>query len=312
MVRCFRRSLIGALGTLALCAAGAQADETVSITVGNDPTEEVPIPVSVTWSSAIASPSVFVTVKPAGGQGCAPNYAADYPNSSDVISTGGTATGTESVNRTFSDPGNFTLCGYLQDGSGSSATVRKATGPVATTVRSAKASVAVASPARVDPGQTFQLSVAVTSELSRSVFVTVKPSGGRGCEPNYAADSTVSDDVNRSDVQGFQTVQTNTTASETNGAYLLCAYVQEESSDVVPEATGFAQYLVGPAATPTTTSTACSNARAQVQTSKRVIKKLRRKLRRTSGSKARKKLNRRLGRAQRSLRAGRRRVSVRC
>ena len=306
-VRCLRRSLIGALWILALCAAGAQADETISITVGNDPTEEVPVPISVTWSSATASPSVFVTVKPAGGQGCAPSYAADAANSSDVLSGGGSASGSESENRTFSDPGNFTLCGYLQDGSSSSAIVRKATGPVGMAVRSAKASVAITVPPRVDPGQTFQLSAAVTSELSRSILVTVKPFGGRGCEPNYAADATVSSDVISSGVQGSQTVQTNTTASEITGGYLLCAYVQEQSDDVVPEAIGFARFLVGPNPT-----SSCATARSQVRAQKRVIKKLRSKLRRTSGSKARKKLNRRLGRAQRSLRAGKRRVSARC
>lgn len=305
MVRCLRRSLIGALGTLALCAAGAQADETISITVGNDPTEEVPVPISVTWSSASTSPSVFVTVKPAGGQGCAPNYAAEAPNSSDVLATGGSATGTRSVNSTFSDPGNFTLCGYLQDGSSSSSTVRKAAGPVAMTVRSARASVAVVAPARVDSGRTLQLSVAVTAELLRTVFVTVKPFGGRGCEPNYAADATVSDDVLSRGIQGSQTVQTNATASQTNGTYLLCAYVQEGSSDIVPEATSAAQFLVGP-------STACSIARSQVAAYKRLTKKLKSKLRRTSGSKARKKLNRRLGRAQGSLRAEQRRVNVKC
>lgn len=239
------RSLIGALTLLALVAGSAQADETISISVGADPTEEVPVPISVTWSSASSSARSYLTVKPAGSQGCAANYQADYATSSTLISSDPSATGTLSANRTFNDPGDFTLCGYLQDSS-SDTTPRKATGPVGVTVRSAKATVAMTVPARVDPGQTFPMAIAVTAELPRRILITVKPAGGRGCEPNYQADSPLSSGVLDDNVQGTQNVQTNVTASTTKATYLLCAYVQEGSEDAVPEATSSAQYLVGP------------------------------------------------------------------
>jgi hypothetical protein len=56
-------------------------------------------------------------LKPAGGLGCAANYDADEPNSTDVIYTYSAGT-TVSANSTFPDPGNFTLCAYVQEGSG--------------------------------------------------------------------------------------------------------------------------------------------------------------------------------------------------
>lgn len=245
LLRGLSRSLIAAITLLALLAASAQADETISISLGADPTEEVPLPISVSWSSAASSVVVLVTVKPSGGQGCAANYAADDPNSSDVISDSGGATGTLSRNQTFADPGDFTLCGYLQNGS-SDTTPRKATGPVVVSVRSAKATMAISVPERVDPGRTFPMTLTVTAELQRQVLVTVKPAGGRGCEPSYAADAPLSADVYDGLVQGTQTITKNVTASTTKATYLLCAYVQEGSTDTAPEATATAQYLVGP------------------------------------------------------------------
>ncbi|HKG39814.1 MAG TPA: hypothetical protein VKB25_12550 [Conexibacter sp.] len=260
MSRFLRRSTCIAALLLAGVAASASAAETISISFGADPTEEVPLPIMVRWTSVGPSPEVHVTVKPAGGLGCAPNYAADDANSSDVISTGGTAVGEDSTNRVFGDPGIFTMCGYLQEGS----TVMAATGPVALTVRSATASIGISAPARVDPGKVFQISFTVTAELARSVYVTAKPAGGRGCEPNYAADDPLSNDVISTGVQGTRAFLENYTASTTRGTYLLCAYVQEGSSDA-PEATASTEYLVAP--------DPCTVAQRSVQRAKRIVRK---------------------------------------
>jgi hypothetical protein len=239
------QALVGAAVLWALVVPSALADDTISVTVGADPTEEVPVAISVAWSSTTTPIGAWVTVKQAGGLGCAPSYAADAPNSDDVITGGSIATGSTSTNRTFSEPGDFTLCGYLQSSSGDTVP-RKATGPIAMTVRSAKATVGLIVPPRVDLGKTFQLGLVTTTELARLVWVTIKPAGGRACEPNYGADAPASDDVLNVRVQGSQTSQNNVTASQTKGTYLLCAYVQESSSDAVPEATTSATFLVGP------------------------------------------------------------------
>ncbi len=91
------RTLLLAL-TLALFGGAAARADTITVTTGPDPTEEVPLPITATWSSG-TSAEVFVTVKPAGPVGCAATYAIDDPNSSDEIYRGGsTATGTVTHN----------------------------------------------------------------------------------------------------------------------------------------------------------------------------------------------------------------------
>ena len=247
MFRTLSLTLIALLACLAFGAASAQAADSISITVGGDPTEEVPLPITVAWTSALTSPRVMVTVKPSGGQTCGANYAADTPNSDDVIYRDdlGSSLG-YARNWTFRDPGTFILCGYLQTTS-SDTTPLKTTGPINVTVRQAKATVAINVPPRVDPGQVVQLSFPVTTELGRNLYVTVKPVGGRGCAATQSLDEPLSDQVlYDTEVQGTQTVQRNFTASQTKASYLLCAYIQEFGSDPSPEATASATFLVGP------------------------------------------------------------------
>jgi hypothetical protein len=233
------------LALFALAGARAEAD-TISVTAGPDPTEEVPLPINVGWSSSTAEQYAFVTIKPSGPLGCGGSYAADAPNSEDVITTyTGAAAGTRSQNWTLNAPGTYTLCAFLQTG-GSATAPAAASGPITLEVRSARASVALTVPPRVDANQRFPVVAAVTAELERYVFVTIKPAGGRGCEATYSLDAPNSEDVLSKYVQGTQAASTDYTAPRTNGTYLLCAYVQEGGSDPAPEAAGSATILVGP------------------------------------------------------------------
>lgn len=292
MLRCMRLLLIGTIAYFALFVGPAQAVDTVTVTFGADPTEEVPLPITAAWSSTDSSVRVRVTVKPAGGLACAANFAADNPNSNDVIYTSGTTSGSTSENETFSEPGVFTLCGYLEDPSTDA--VLMATGPLTLAVRSAAATVALAVPPRVDPGQTFAVTAYFTAELSRSLFVTVKPAGGRGCEPSYAADSPNSRDViYTSGVQGTGNRQENFTASDVNGNYLLCSYVQEGSSDTAPEAVNQALFAVGP--------DPCAAARSALAAAKRKLRSIQ-----TSVTRNRKAVARYTSAARRGSRASRR------
>ena len=77
--------LCGSMAALTLITPTAQAAETITVGFGADPTEEVPLPVTATWVSALPSPEVFVTVKPAGGLGCAGSYAADEPRKARAV-----------------------------------------------------------------------------------------------------------------------------------------------------------------------------------------------------------------------------------
>lgn len=257
-----RRALLLALAMLMVTAANAQADS-VAISFGPDPTEEVPIPITASWSSTSPDASVFVTIKPDGPLGCGSSYLVDEPNSSDLLSSSDALTGSTTKPWTIEDPGTSIVCGYLQDTYRDTSPLA-VTGPVMLGVRSARASVAIQAPARVDVGSVFQLNVPVVTELRRTVIVTIKPAGGRGCEATYLLDEPNSSDVFSKDVQGNQSVAANVTASTTRGTYLLCAYVGESYRDVSPEAITAATFLVGP--------DPCIEARAQLTSATKAVK----------------------------------------
>ena len=149
----------------------------------------------------------------------------------------------------------------------------------------------------MDTGKVYSLAVNATTELQRTVFVTVKPAGGRGCEATYAADDPLSTDVMTTSNQGAQTLTRNVTASSTNGTYLLCAYAQESGNDAAPEATAFAQFLVGPdpcltaKAALTSAGKALRNAEASVNRNRAAHKRYSRAVKR--GSKRARPLKRR-------------------
>jgi len=247
MLRTIQLTVRCALACFSLSTATALAADSVSVTLGGDPTEEVPLPVTVAWTSSLTDPYVYVTVKPAGGQGCAASHSADSSNSTTLISTDGPGSSPGFIrNWTAPDPGQFILCAYLQT-TYSDAVALKTAGPIPVTVRQAKATISVVAPARVDAGQPFPLSLPGTAELRRYVWVTSKPAGGRGCAATYDLDRAQSTVViSEAALQGTQTIQQNVTASQTTGTYLLCAYVEESYGDTNAEATASTTYLVGP------------------------------------------------------------------
>jgi hypothetical protein len=248
MTRSLFPALLGVLLLLCLTVAAAADADSISLTTGADPTEEVPLPITATWSTAQRSPRVLVTVKPAGSLGCAPTYAVDDPNSSDVIydTSATNPTGSTTSNWTPEDPSSWIFCGYLQSSEDSTVTLATSA-PLTVAVRGARASASIVVPARVDSGQPYPLSVPVTSELARQLYVTVKPAGGRPCEATYALDDPNSSDaIYAQPVSGNQTVTVNASAITAVGGYLLCAYVQEDSSDTAAEATAQATFQVGP------------------------------------------------------------------
>lgn len=236
------RALLLALALLGPGAASAAAD-TVTVTVGPDPTEEVPFVVNASWASAVKRQHVSVTIKPAGSLSCAVNRGADEPVSDSVVSAStDDVAGTVSNTVARDAPGDYVLCAYLQ--SGHDATVPAAvSGPVSVTVRPARASISLAFPPRVDPGQPFPVSAAVTAEVFRYLFVEAMPDGGRGC--GAAAVITTPALIARP-VQGVQTVSDERPAPEAGGRYLLCGFVQEGGWDTAADAIATGTFSVGP------------------------------------------------------------------
>ena len=230
-VRLVCGALVLAFVWLLVVAANAQAVESVTVTFGPDPTEEVPLPIRMTWTTADPDPFVVLTSKRTGVRGCGATHAIDDPYSTDILTRpgGSTATAFRTLRR-FAGPGSRTLCGYLQRSPVDAAPLAR-TGPITVPVRSARASVAISAPVRVAPRQAFALNVSVTAELRRYVVVTNKRAGARGCAPSHALDDPVSRDVLVSYLQGTQTRTQMVLAPRMAGTYLLCAYVQEGGRD---------------------------------------------------------------------------------
>ena len=263
MPRSFRASCLALVVLLSGAAAAAPAAaDTLSISYGADPTEEVFTPITATWNSTESNVRVIVTSKP-GVQSCGTSYAADDAYSRDWINRVVGASGSTSRNWRLFDPGTVTLCGYLQRAA--DAAPLATAGPVRLTYRSGHASVSIQVPPRVSPGETFRFIVPVSAELRRHLEVTLKPTGTRGCGASYGLDDPVSSDVMYGAVQGNHRYAKAIRASSVNGMYLLCAYVSERPSDPSPEATFAATFEVGP--------DLCAEARAKLAAANRAAKR---------------------------------------
>jgi hypothetical protein len=254
------RALRPALALALLAAPGAHAADSISLTHGADPTEEVLTPITARWSSAEASVRVIVTKK-LGVAGCAGNAAADLTSGTLLINHLGGASGGRFRNWMLHDPGTLTVCGFLQRTNGA---VLAVSGPLQVNYRSGRSRVAIEAPPRVTPGSAYKLVAPTYSELARHLEVTVKPSSPRGCAPSYPVDSALSDDLMYWKTQGTHRWTKPIKAPSANGLYLLCAYVSDHPADPVPEATASAMFEVGP--------DLCADARAGLVVANRTLR----------------------------------------
>ena len=241
MLRRCKWMVVLALALVATGSASASAD-TITVTTGPDPTEDVLLPVSVSWTSGSTNQYAFVTIKPAGSLTCAPSYAADEPTSEGVVSAWtSSVAGSRSGTVLEGDPGTYVLCAYLQSRHADTIPAA-ASGPIPVTLRSAHAAISLTAAPQTGARHRVLVSAAVTAELSRHVFVTAERTGGRGCEAAHTLKSRLA--LISAPVQGTQTLSAEFTAPK-DGTYLLCAYVQEGLHDV-PEATASTTFVVGP------------------------------------------------------------------
>ena len=113
-------------------------------------------------------------------------------------------------------------------------------------VRIPKLSIALAVPAAVNQGATFQVSVTTQAEASRSLSVFLLTDTGRGCPANADAADAV-DAANpfylRAILGGPATLSANESLN-TPGAYLACGYIQYNNSSDPPQAATSAAFTV--------------------------------------------------------------------
>lgn len=214
-----------ALGATAVSAKAA----TISLAVSADPAEEQALTITAS-GTADAPNAVTVSIRAAGGAPCA---ATDATESGSEILDRNVPAGPYAPSATYTAqaPGDYLLCGYL--GSSSSAPPAAATSKTIT-VRANRATLAITAPPTAIPDQPVVFTFQGATEVSRSLFATIKPAGGTACGSAYSTDVGGRDVVFSTSIQGAYSVPRS--QSLTAGAYLLCSWVQEGSDDLAPDA----------------------------------------------------------------------------
>lgn len=235
-------ALLGAVLLALTVASSAQADSasiTFTDAVGNsDPAVGVGRTLSVTGNSAV-SKRVYVKVRAAGGAPCAPSASSDAASRSYYGSFAGddlygtTVNGNFTLRKTgtWDTPGSFLFCTWLASTS---------TDPVApfsqvVTFRAPTGSIsATVAPIAPLAGQTATVTIAGSSEAPKRVYSKIRPAGGAPCAPSASTDSG-NGLIYGTDVNGAFSVATTTTL-DTAGAYLLCMWLADSSTDAAPVA----------------------------------------------------------------------------
>lgn len=225
--------VVAALGGSATAAHAAS----ISLAVSEDPAEDRATTISPS-GVADTDAGVIVKIRPAGGAPCASTPTAEQ---GDGIFNTPVAAGSYSLSRTrtLTEPGSYLLCGYLNDADGPDAQTS-----LTFTVRSNIASIAFEAPPSLGSEEPGLISIRGATEVGRVVVANFKPAGGAGCGTSWRTDTGGEELVFGEPVSGAYLVQ-RTGRFET-GDYLLCAWVQEDRSDLNPEAATSAIISVRP------------------------------------------------------------------
>lgn len=232
---------------LITCSATAAAAPSLSITVSADPVESIAAQLTAHGASAGERAEIVLSVKPSGGEACAANPSADHGQF--LGEESGLNEVTLSRNHTFETAGSYLACAWLI---GETESKVLAAGTATIAVRPPHIALALAVPSTVRPGQIFQISETAQTETRRSIYTYVLPVTGRGCPANASATSGTAgvmfvDWASIGDEWAVTGGPFTATANEqiaAVGAYVICAYVEYQSSANVPEAATSATFAV--------------------------------------------------------------------
>jgi hypothetical protein len=230
------------LATFAFAAPAAA--QSISLATAADPVEDAPFLVTATGVGAKYY-RAFATIKPAGASPCGASYETDADGTNVLFSDGAEGPFTIADTAVAPEPGPYLLCAWLQKHSGDPAPIAVTSTTV--TARSAVASLTISGPALIAPGRTANFLFSGTSELSRTVYATVKPDGPRGCGASRSLDEGAQ--FLWETAQGNYAVQDAPSKYEIRArtVYRVCAWVQEGSGDTAPEAAATYTFRVGTA-----------------------------------------------------------------
>jgi hypothetical protein len=233
MIRRTLAIIVLAVASLSSWAAAARAD-TVALSVAPDRVEEVPFMVTAAGLGG-ADHAVFATIKPVGPLGCGPTYSTDAGGHDVIFSADSEGAYTVNGTAEVDDPGTYLICAWVQEWS--SDTSAYAATSLVVDVRQARASLVIHGKSRIKRRHTAVFDLSGASELDRYVYAKVKRTGSRGCGSSYRTDS--GEDLAYADaVQGYFGVRETADRWDLprRGRYLVCAWVQEDWTDLSPEA----------------------------------------------------------------------------
>jgi hypothetical protein len=236
-VRWLLGAAAGVLLSLSVAAPAFADTASLSVTTSSgqsDPAAGVPRVFTLSGNASV-SEEVFVKYRATGGAACAPTAYSDSGTILDEHSAnpsyyGTTVNGNFSIRNAFTwgSPGAVMFCIWLAKDD------QTVTSPITQviTFRSPTGSIsATLNPASPQVGQTTTVNVTGSSEAPASVFATVR-SAGTPCGPTYDSDSGHGL-INGTNVNGSFSTQASLSES-TPGAYVICLWLAQSSSDTSP------------------------------------------------------------------------------
>lgn len=220
--------LLLAVGVMLALAPGV-AQAAVGVTISPDPLEDRAI--TFTGTGDVVGRELFAKLRPASGTPCASAYKGETGTDvffSDPIGT--------SELLTIEDPGAYVVCAYLQEYSSDATPASAATVPL--TVRANSAALAVNLPRTASVDAAVPVVFSGSSELGRGLYAKVKPVGAGPCGQSFSADPSSDSIAYDLPATGPFSIPRLTGRFSAVGVYVVCAWLQERSSDALAEAAG--------------------------------------------------------------------------
>jgi hypothetical protein len=223
-------------------SAGAATVAVASTTL----TPEQAVPVALSFSgTADAGPSsnLEAVARPAGGIACQADYSSDLSavGSADAVLFSSEAQsvnpGAYQVGTTFKPPapGNYQVCAWLSQPSGSSGS--SVVGPATTgfTARPPQVSqLTLAVPTSLTPGVTFQLKYTTQTDQQLNLYSLIKKAGALPCADSFELEQQQAQPETTLLGPGDQQVfggpaSTSLTTRQKAGSYLVCSWIEGPS-----------------------------------------------------------------------------------
>jgi hypothetical protein len=205
--------------------------------VSSDPAEEQAFTLTASGGTADVAGIVEVFIRPAGGAPCAATAGTETGGTSLLYRNVPVGPYTLPTMYTPQSPGSYLLCGYLGSGSATAAATS-----ITITVRPNRATLTITAPATAIPDQPVVLSFQGATEVSRALFATIKPAGATGCGSAYSTDVGGEDVIYSASIQGAYSIPRSQSLNA--GGHMICAWVQENSGDLAPDAVASASIAV--------------------------------------------------------------------